>query len=736
MFKRILLILVLFPVSLWAQAPLCGSLFSDVSPVLRHQSKDLLENPQKTPTELLEYSKTKRDFKVALEKLPPHKRQEMEHVLVALEFFDYEHTAVGFWQILLDGQKKYELDYRQSYDMPGEISGVSYRGYTRAREYLMRERPSASPATLLEIHKRIMDDGVEGVTPGMLGQWRDQKWSGHAGGDNALLFDQFLNVSDNRYLHFNERKVLLKEEPYSSFWSSLNIWGAKQSHKKVKEQLIDGIIAYPRIRSENAETLEIIKDSHPELYKTLLETRKLPQDRIPDQLEADYVQALVENRLIQFDKDTQQLGTIEIGKNETRYIDLVADLQRDLVAIHPLNNGNGRSTRLLMNYLLDQKGLPTARLLNPNLDILVSKEEWRSSVQQAVLNSAQLQKDVVLRLQQGIRPETSAELIYPALPERVKVKAKNFDGETLLSEAPVVHDQFGAFLWTLSKHHKEVYELLPGAERLNAINKFADLFVEFYRTKTIRYMQNQHGFKDGGLKLVDADFSLYFNQPTAKNSLKWKLKINRWYDQSTLVWKGLQNSQVEFSNYQILSLFKTPYAGLASKSSARSQNSSPDIVEIQNDFDIYNHALIKGDLPTHLESLTNSKAESSYGLLASTSSQVSLINSTPRGVNTGQIKTRLNIASYKALKDVSLKDLRHVDENSNLTAARDHEVFIVGGVDPEAVVLIQRHGSDGRVLETFYRNPDKPNQILVIRGDFNPLSEKLSDKTVSMSYSY
>jgi len=61
---------------------------------------------------------------------------------------------------------------------------------------------------------------------------------------------------------------------------------------------------------------------------------------------------------------------------------LAAELQRRIISIHPFNNSNGRLSRILMNWSLENDGLPPSVLEDPNDDILVSPDEWIQRVKE------------------------------------------------------------------------------------------------------------------------------------------------------------------------------------------------------------------------------------------------------------------------------------------------------------------------------------------------------------------
>ncbi len=80
-----------------------------------------------------------------------------------------------------------------------------------------------------------------------------------------------------------------------------------------------------------------------------------------------------------------------IGSANTIYevTSLAAEFQQKFISIHPLNDGNGRVSRLLMDYILKSKGLIPPHLRDPNIDLYVSKEEWALEVLYGMKSAAE-----------------------------------------------------------------------------------------------------------------------------------------------------------------------------------------------------------------------------------------------------------------------------------------------------------------------------------------------------------
>ncbi|WP_459545878.1 WXG100-like domain-containing protein [Nocardia sp. X0981] len=59
---------------------------------------------------------------------------------------------------------------------------------------------------------------------------------------------------------------------------------------------------------------------------------------------------------------------------------IAAALQRIIVSVHPFADFNGRLSRILMNWALENAGLPPSAVHDPNSDVLTSPQEWTAAV--------------------------------------------------------------------------------------------------------------------------------------------------------------------------------------------------------------------------------------------------------------------------------------------------------------------------------------------------------------------
>ncbi len=99
-----------------------------------------------------------------------------------------------------------------------------------------------------------------------------------------------------------------------------------------------------------------------------------------------------------------------------------------------------------------------------------------------------------------------------------------------------------------------------------------------------------------------------------------------------------------------------------------------------------------------------------------------------------QLKSRINVASMRANKDVDLGRLKVFDPEFSYIYGRQAEVMGIGGTDPDAVMLVQRINAEGNVIETLLRNIEKPNEVLLIEGRYVPSEGPLPPERIKARF--
>jgi hypothetical protein len=69
---------------------------------------------------------------------------------------------------------------------------------------------------------------------------------------------------------------------------------------------------------------------------------------------------------------------------------------------------------------------------------------------------------------------------------------------------------------------------------------------------------------------------------------------------------------------------------------------------------------------------------------------------------------------------VYLGRLKQIYPEFSYRYGRQQEVMGIGAADPDSVMVVKEINADGSVARSFVRNSENPNQVWVVRGDFNP----------------
>lgn len=683
----------------------------------------------------------------ALQQASPEVRQEALDTLAAIEFYDHDTLLPQVIENLLSTNPK-KLEVKNLWDQRGGLNflvrlfgeqpGAPFAGFKSARAYLESTDHEINPELLQKIHALVMQDRVENIAPEDLGRWRSVAVIGNVTQRFMISSDAKQAIEENRYLSYvnkNSHKMNLSTLESLRYWGDKSYQDSPPGIETHDKSLHEGTLYYPTTKKLKPELLELIKNIDLDLYQRI--KASLDAGKIPDAAsEAQFIEALTRERFQRFNQDRAKLGPIVLGQNEMAYIKLVSDFQSDLVAIHPMSNGNGRSTRLLLNYLLRKEGLPEARFLNAFGDLESSKSDWAKEVADGMLSYAKLKEDFAERISLGLPISRSPYLLHPTLPMNFRSKSYNQAKNTWLENQvqwTTNPDQFNAFVQSLMLTNPKLkQELIQSPE--DALDILSKMFMDFQKSKSVSFIHRKDGEFRTQLKLIDPEFIDWFGKITARANDLYRYKLNRWYETDTLVWRGLSDQNKELSDNDLIQYFTQVSHHMASNSVLRSARSQSDLYgSMVRDFWKYNAELINGKLVEMADD--HHKSGPRYGMSYgySTSKREVVGKAFAMGAMVvgeygshktpelqAKLKSRINIASYKAVKDVDLGRLRSFAPDFRYTYGRQAEVMGIGGTDPDAIVLIQRINSEGEVVHTFYRNPEKPNEILKIRGRFVP----------------
>lgn len=663
----------------------------------------------------------------------------------SLYFVDYQHNVPE-----LDNFIKGEKTVNKS-QMSKLYDEDAFTNFKEARHYLLTDKPAMTKETLLQVHRRMMKGGIEKVPEKDLGKIRDGHWYGGVPASHAIDEAIITEVKNNPYLTWIE-------------------------HGRTADGKGYGQIMYPNVENVRKEGLDLIQKNHPKLvieienyqgltkkYNTLYndynkkgsvwqatpegikareelvvlydEYTALAKNKM--QVTQKLVDAMVDDLMDWFTRERTLIGDINSPQKLDEYVNLVAKFQRDLVSIHPLANGNGRSTReFALSYALMKEGFPPPRIIEPDSDIYKSEKEWAKIIKHGILASDFLMDDLTERLRFGLPIENSVDLITPYTRPPVKVTLK---GEKKTPQMEGVEYIDPRLYREIVKRElqkdpllKETFKSKP-VESWDLVHKRVD---EVFAKNNIYYKHPKKGIERVEIGYVDEDFKHLYGKSSYHDPELFNFKMKTWYSDD-ITWRGLASKHAVKSEEEIVSMFKELNTHMASNAvvgKVRGNASPEDIRKAAlEDFEKYNDNVFNDGLVQMARdhSETGPMYGISYGYSTSKNRDVGKAFAMGAMV-VGEygahkapelqalLKSRVLVGARKAHKDVDLTRLKQVREEFSYKYGRQQEVMGVGASDPDSISIIQTIDAKGEVELTYLRNKNKPNEILVIKGDIDP----------------
>ena len=665
----------------------------------------------------------KNSFEAALAHLDEEARAATRDLLEALRFIDYADLALPLMEAFRGGERDLLLSRKLQlhYNRNRSSSDPEFRNMQRVNSFLKQSSSAPSLRRLLEVHEIAMQEGVDDLHHHALGTVRDIAVIGDETTDGITPLE-VKRVEKNVYLSF-------EDEPEC----------AARSRATGRRY---GRILYPDPLTIKDEALSRISETHPSVFRQVTQLRALPVasqisvlDSAPGAygvLIQDLITALCEERYAAYAHRLKALGELTTPKDVLEFIKVTAQHYRDLISIHPMRDGNGRSVRYESLYdPFDKVGISRPRLNDPNADVLFSPSDWVREVERGILSTDALYRDVEQRIRYGLLIERSPQLLFPNLARDVGIELRvrgRRTREKNVTLAPIDGAQFGAFA-----HHELARDrALARAFKKTPLPAMATIrlrFKEFVKGTTALCHIPGHGTEQVGLSLVDLDYQHAFAGQYFAEAERWQFKIARWY-QDVLLWRGLCSTSSCRSVTEILNLFRVPSdISLCNNLLEHADAPVPRIMKkLAAEFDRYNRDLISGTLYEKVIGHVEEGAgyPSSYGLSTSRRWGVAAGFAWGRGTfgykddlvssRQDEISERLVIGAYQANKDVDVRRFRFLDPRFSYKFGRQQEILAIGGIDPDAVMVVQLLDRRRKVERSFVRSRSSPSSVYEFTG--------------------
>lgn len=119
--------------------------------------------------------------------------------------------------------------------------------------------------------------------------------------------------------------------------------------------------------------------------------------------------------------------TLRSSRSLEERVRAYTDFTQKLVSIHPFPDGNGRTTRFTLGYLLAQEGLPLP-ILEDTIDLAVSQDRFYEKVVTGIRTSHRFLEDVKWRQSTGLDIKKTPMNLVSKLPERIRFSSKGLKG--------------------------------------------------------------------------------------------------------------------------------------------------------------------------------------------------------------------------------------------------------------------------------------------------------------------
>ncbi len=418
------------------------------------------------------------------------------------------------------------------------------------------------------------------------------------------------------------------------------------------------------------------------------------------------------------------------------------DFTQKLVSIHPFPDGNGRTTRFTLSYLLAQEGLPVP-ILEDTIDLAITQERFYEKVVTGIRTSNRFLEDVKWRQSLGLDIKKTPLNLVSKLPDRIRFSSKGLKG----SKADFPVDSYDYAQFVRSKGGK-IENYAPKETRLlrEYVQSVKDWSVHFVKAGKETDLYQVRRVPDETRELLKVQ---EFNTSQMKT-------FHRDFYEKSEIHRGL-STQHTYTDEELLSHFKELSNIHLSMGASRVGTGSKDrlltkITENQSEF----NSMMEKPEKFFQHAADHMNAEGSYGqsVFLSTSKNKAVAKRFSEGFLTGE-QSIMKMKGQLILTALEPKhgavDFNRLNEISGKLGSsfmskypRQQEVAVAGAIHPGSVMRVEfkdvevldvkRNTGElqagttkvkrTRVLE---RLPEDPTRIKlsVFDGDGNLVSERI-----------
>lgn len=650
----------------------------------------------------LSYNQAIKRYEEIKSKYSKEDREFLDTIIIGSRFFSYKKWSFEILKKFLKG-KRIEKLFIELYP-----DARSFFNLIKTHNKIFTSTERASPNFLLSIYKELTS------------HLRKREDTNGFRGDSVGVGETF----SNKY------KTILEENQYLSTHTTNN--------RRIKLDYLD-------VANAKKKVLDSIKEENSDFVKEILAFQKgevkLSEAQVK-KMNKELLSLVLAERFRWFAKEKNEIGELKSEEKTREYINLVAQLHRDLISIHPFVDYNGRTISILTNVLLTRKGLFPTVIVDKDMDYLSKAKDWGQALYEGTLAYKNLLYSSIHYLENKTYLVENPYVIFPFLKTTIPVLQKTQGSKKVKEseESLFIHpEQWKIYLKTKLESSPELLKQIE-KDPYEPLSELAEAFYKDYQKHNIIYHHKKKGTERLQMPLIVPEFAKTLEERVFHDAKLWKEKIENWYTPQML-WRGMANQSSKVSEEMILSYF-TKFSDHAVSNNILYNLDSFSQKSVMKkgleDFANYNKEWIEG---TYYKTLKDHHQEgprydNSYGI--SFSRKKSLGQSYAMGfevfgidmkkIKTPQvqnrIKSRINIGVLASKKSIYLGRVKPIESRFSYKYGRQQEQLEIGVVEPDAIMVVQVLNPKGEVEKSYVRNPKKPHLIYLIEGEFVPDMKK------------
>jgi hypothetical protein len=467
-----------------------------------------------------------------------------------------------------------------------------------------------------------------------------------------------------------------------------------QNNKYLKSEQRKGFlyIHYPSIDHMSDYVKALLKEKKIGLYQEIENYNKKSIGN-NDLLNSKLINFLLDDLFLNYKLPNESIKSTKIEK---LIISRSVDLYLGLLSIKPFAHHNNKVARnIAFNLLFENKKLIKPRVFISKRPLLYSHDSWTRLVIDGMHKTHEIHEAILKRMELALPIGNTPELYS-------FVKSFNYSN---IYNKKINNIKFKTYA------RQMIIEDPIKALKLQE-NPF--IYTKHLFTKYIKYMKSYSLNNDSDIYISD-DFKYYFNNKSYKSLSTWSHKMDNFY-QSQLIWKDIKiiQKQKESIRSEIISYFKkmnsslSPYVVAGSDLTKSSYQS----------FDEFNQDAIHGGVNHTVNDFMIDKKnnENSYGFIVY--KNLNKLKDHLYENKDIDNDVRIIVGIKKSKKDLDLKKFY-----KGKSKFKD-KAFAIGGIDPDAVMIIHTLNNQGSIVSSYVRDTKRPWQIKYYEGEVSDVTHK------------